>query len=189
MIPFPTTLARIAALFVLLAAFVFGAAPVLATDATSATDSNPSHTTSVRALATAYGSGTGCNGQWPGITAISTKLRSGAVTSAAADWSKFPLGTRFRVVETGRVYEVDDYGSAMVGKVKVDLFTPSRAAMGKWGKRNVTLEILQWGDRAKSLAILQGRTRYPHVRRMVNSLRLQVGTVASAASGKPVTGL
>lgn len=188
MIPFPTTSTRCTALFVLLAAFVFSAAPVLAASSAGTTNSIPSHTTSVRALATAYGSSASCNGQWAGVTAVNTRLRSGAVTSAAADWSKFPLGTRFRVVETGRVYEVDDYGSAMVGKVKVDLFTPSRAAMGKWGKRNVTLEILQWGDRAKSLAILQGRSRYPHVRRMVNSLRLQVGTLANAG-GKPVSGL
>lgn len=130
----------------------------------------------VRAKASAYAAGSADNGQWAGRTAIGTPLRSGAVTSAAADWSKFPVGTKFRVVETGRVYLVDDYGSAMVGKVKVDLFTPSTKQMDKWGVRNVTLEILEWGNREKSLALLAGRTasRYSHIRKMVASLRDQV---------------
>lgn len=129
----------------------------------------------IRAVATAYGSGPACNAQWSGRTAIGTRLRSGAVTSAAADWSKFPLGTRFRVVETGRIYEVDDYGSAMVGKMKVDLYTAS-GALSKWGVRNVTLEILSWGSRERSLALLTSRkaSRYAHIRKMVASLRDQL---------------
>jgi 3D (Asp-Asp-Asp) domain-containing protein len=130
----------------------------------------------VRAKASAYAAGRADNAQWAGRTAIGTPLRSGGVTSAAADWSKFPLGTKFRVVETGKVYQIDDYGSAMVGKVKIDLFTPSTAQMNKWGVRDVTLEILEWGDRDRSLALLSGRTssRYGHIRKMVASLRDQV---------------
>lgn len=138
----------------------------------------------VRAKASAYAAGAADNGQWAGRTAIGTPLRSGAITSAAADWSKFPLGTKFRVVETGRVYLVDDYGSAMVGKVKIDLFTPSTKQMDKWGVRNVTLEILEWGNRAKSLALLSSRTasRYSHIRKMVASLRDQIQNPALIAS-------
>ena len=127
----------------------------------------------VSAKASAYSSGSADNGQWAGRTAIGTSLRSGAINSAASDWSKFPLGTKFRVVETGKVYQVDDYGSAMVGKMKVDLFTPSTKAMNSWGVRNITMEILEWGDRKKSLALLLGRSaaRYSHIRKMIASLR------------------
>src|SRR4051812_15343771 len=42
-------------------------------------------------------------------------LRFGMVCSAAADWSRYPLGTRFRIKSQPEVvYEVDDYGSALV---------------------------------------------------------------------------
>jgi 3D (Asp-Asp-Asp) domain-containing protein len=130
----------------------------------------------VLAKASAYSSGAADNGQWAGRTAIGTALRFGAITSCATDWSTFPLGTIFRVVETGKKYQVDDYGSAMVGKMKVDLFTPSTKAMNNWGVRNVTLEILEWGDRKKSLALLLGRSaaRYSHIRKMIASLRNEV---------------
>lgn len=130
----------------------------------------------VPAIASAYSSGAADNAQWAGRTAIGTSLRSGAITSCASDWSKFPLGTKFRVVETGKVYQVDDYGSAMVGKMKVDLFTPSTRAMDKWGVRNITMEIIEWGDRKKSLELLMTRAgaRYSHIRKMIASLREQV---------------
>ena len=32
--------------------------------------------------------------------------------SAAADWSRWPAGTTFRIVSTGQLYRVDDYGWA-----------------------------------------------------------------------------
>jgi hypothetical protein len=33
--------------------------------------------------------------------------------SAAADWSRWPVGTTFRVLTTGQLYRVDDYGFAL----------------------------------------------------------------------------
>src|ERR1700733_13159537 len=42
--------------------------------------------------------------------AIGTRLQSGSVNSAAADWSRFPMGTKFRVVDNDQTYVVDDYG-------------------------------------------------------------------------------
>lgn len=128
----------------------------------------------VAVTATAYGSGAKCNGAWAARNAIGGRLKSGPVTSAAADWSRFPLGTKFKVVETGKVYEVDDYGSAMVGKDKVDLFHTSYRDVYRWGVRKVTLEILQWGCLEKSLTILRPRARAPHVRRMVEALEEKV---------------
>lgn len=128
----------------------------------------------VEVLATAYSSGAECNGPWGGRNAVGGRLKSGQVNSAAADWSRFPLGTKFRVVETGKVYVVDDYGSAMVGKDKVDLFMADYGQVRRWGKRNVTLEIIEWGCPEKSLAVLQPRSKAPYIRQMVRHLRDQV---------------
>ncbi|MEA3210736.1 MAG: hypothetical protein QOE70_3793 [Chthoniobacter sp.] len=105
-------------------------------------------------------------------SAIGTQLRYGGATySAASDWSWLPLGTRFRMRETGRTYVIEDYGSALVGRKTIDLFMPSGSAMRGWGVRNVNIEILQWGSWEKSLEILKERMGHGHVRRMVASLR------------------
>ena len=94
-------------------------------------------------------------------------MKSGAIKSAAADWSRWPAGTTFRILETGELYEVDDYGWALAGTNTIDLYKPSRAAMNHWGVRRVTIENLSWGDPQRSLAVLRPRTKYRHVRRMV----------------------
>lgn len=128
----------------------------------------------VPVLATAYSSGAACNGAWSGRNAVGGRLKSGKVNSAAADWSRFPLGTKFRVVETGQVYVVDDYGSAMVGKDKVDLFMADYGQVRRWGKRNVTLEIIEWGCPERSLEVLKPRSKAPYIRQMVRDLRNRV---------------
>ena len=101
-------------------------------------------------------------------TALGTQLQSGAIKSAAADWSRWPAGTTFRILETGELYEVDDYGWALAGTNTIDLYKPSRAAMNHWGVRRVTIENLSWGDPQRSLAVLRPRTKYRHVRRMMD---------------------
>ncbi|RYD78549.1 MAG: hypothetical protein EOP84_14130 [Verrucomicrobiaceae bacterium] len=104
--------------------------------------------------------------------AIGGRLRFGGDTSSAAsDWSWLPLGTRFRLAETGRIYVIEDYGSALVGKKTVDLYMPTRRSMNAWGVKNVEIEILEWGSRAMSLKLLEGRQRSRYVRAMVYSLR------------------
>src|SRR5690242_3840144 len=45
--------------------------------------------------------------------AIGSKLAHSKCCSAASDWSRFPLGTRFRIVGTTDEYIIDDYGSAL----------------------------------------------------------------------------
>jgi 3D (Asp-Asp-Asp) domain-containing protein len=125
----------------------------------------------VAVLTTAYSGGAQCNGAWAHRNAIGGKLKSGEVNSAAADWSRFPLGTKFRVVQTGQIYQIDDYGSAMVGKDKIDLFMPSYSQVDRWGKRDVTIEIIEWGSPEKSLEILKPRARVSYVRRMVEALK------------------
>jgi len=102
--------------------------------------------------------------------ALGMRLQSSGVKSAAADWSRWPAGTVFRIVETGEVYQVDDYGWALSGTNTIDLYKPSRAAMNKWGVRHVTIQNIVWGDVDRSLAILRGRTKYKHIRRMVDEM-------------------
>ncbi len=124
--------------------------------------------------ASAYSSGVQCNGAWPARNAIGGRLKAGAVNSAAADWSRFPVGTKFRVKETGKVYQVDDYGSAMVGKDKVDLFMADYGQVDRWGLRDVNLEIVEWGSHEKSLKILKPRAKAGYVRRMVEQLEAKL---------------
>ncbi len=119
---------------------------------------------------TAYTFGYADNGNNPTSNAIGRPLRTGRVKSAAADWSRWPLGTHFRIAETGQEYIVDDIGSAMVGTGTIDLFKPTSGEMNRWGVRNVTIEIIEWGSPEKSLEILKPRQKFRHVREMVNDL-------------------
>jgi 3D (Asp-Asp-Asp) domain-containing protein len=96
------------------------------------------------------------------------------VHSAAADWSWLPAGTRFRIMETGEEYTVEDYGSALVGRYTIDLYKKTRAEMNRWGVRYVQIEILQLGSYPVSLAVLIPRQKYSHVRAMVAGLKRQV---------------
>ena len=101
------------------------------------------------------------------------------IGSAAADWSRWPAGTVFRLLSTGQVYKIDDYGWALAGRNTIDLYMPSRKAMNAWGAREEGIQILRWGDPSASLRLLQGRQGYRHIHRMV--LQLQ-GQDAAAAS-------
>lgn len=121
---------------------------------------------------TAYSSGAD-NGGYAAKNALGRQLKSGTVTSAAADWSRYPVGTRFRIVETGQQYVVDDYGSALVGTGTIDLYKSSDAQVDRWGVRRVTIEILEWGSPQRSLQILKERGKMRHVREMVQALREQ----------------
>lgn len=102
--------------------------------------------------------------------ALGTELQCGPVNSAAADWSRFPAGTVFRVVATGEIYRVDDYGRMLAGTNTIDLYKPSRQAMNSWGVRRVTIEVLEWGDVGRCYAVLKPREKHRHVRRMVRQI-------------------
>jgi len=106
-------------------------------------------------------------------TRLCDSNEKGRVKSAASDWARYPLGTRFQIVSTGEVYEICDYGSALVRKNTIDLYKGSRKAMRKWGARYVEIKILHWGSPEKSLQVLAPRTRSPHVRIMLADLRQQ----------------
>jgi 3D (Asp-Asp-Asp) domain-containing protein len=122
---------------------------------------------------TAYSASVEDNGDNDGKNALGRPLKTGRVTSAAADWSRWPVGTRFRIVETGQEYIVDDYGSALVGTGTIDLYKTSDSQVDRWGVRHVTIEILEWGSPQKSLQILRERRGARHIREMVKALQSQ----------------
>jgi 3D (Asp-Asp-Asp) domain-containing protein len=103
-------------------------------------------------------------------TCLGTDLRYGAIHSAAADWSRWPAGTQFRIRDTGEICEVDDIGWALSGRNTIDLYKPSKSAMNNWGVRTVDIEILRWGDDQESRHLLSGRRKYRHVARMLTDL-------------------
>ena len=108
--------------------------------------------------------------QYTNHNALGGCLQCGEINSAAADWSRWPAGTVFRIQETGELYRVDDYGWALAGTNTIDLYKPSRAAMNAWGVKHVTIENLQWGDPQRSLTVLRPRSGYRHIRRMIDEM-------------------
>lgn len=108
--------------------------------------------------------------QYSNRNALGECLKCGPIHSAAADWSRWPAGSMFRIRETGEIYQVDDYGWALSGTNTIDLYKPSREGMNAWGVRRVTIENLRWGDPRQSLGILRPRSQYRHIKRMVHQL-------------------
>jgi 3D (Asp-Asp-Asp) domain-containing protein len=90
--------------------------------------------------------------------------------SAAADWSRWPAGTVFRLLSTGQIYRVEDYGWALSGRNTVDLYMSNQREMNSWGARQETIQILQWGDPQESLQFLRSHQDYKHIKRMVLEL-------------------
>lgn len=103
-------------------------------------------------------------------TAVGSDLKFGRVRSAAADWSVYPVGTVFQIEGTPYIYQVDDYGSALVGTNTIDLYKPDKETMNRWGVRNVNIRVLRWGSFSKSLAIMKPRAKHDHVRKMVQRI-------------------
>jgi 3D (Asp-Asp-Asp) domain-containing protein len=102
--------------------------------------------------------------------AVGTRLAGSEVMSAAADWSRFPLGTRFQIVGTSDRYVIDDYGGALIGTNTIDLYKTSRVAMRQWGVRHVDIDILEWGSKEQSLKVLKPRQKNRLIRRMIAGL-------------------
>lgn len=135
-------------------------APQTATSSTA----SPGKVRKVRATAYTDNEGSGSN------NAIGKRLVGAGIKSAASDWSRFPLGTRFRIAGTEDEYIIDDYGGALVGTNTIDLYKPSRLAMNRWGVRHVNIEIVKWGSEEESLRVLRPRKGTRLARRMIASL-------------------
>jgi 3D (Asp-Asp-Asp) domain-containing protein len=101
-------------------------------------------------------------------------LKYGKVRSAAADWSRYPVGTVFKIEGDPHVYEVDDYGSALVGTSTIDIYKPTMTQMRAWGVRHVDIKVLRWGSYERSYDILKDRTKASHVREMVKDIKPKV---------------
>lgn len=121
--------------------------------------------------------------------ALGTYLSGRHVMSAASDWSRFPLGTRFRICSTREEFIIDDYGTALVGSNTIDLYKPTKLEMKRWGVRNVDIDILQWGSEQKSLEVLGPRGKHPQVQSMLIALQKKTPStpvpVASSATKSP----
>src|ERR1700730_16064654 len=109
-------------------------------------------------------------------------LSSHHCMSAASDWSRFPLGTRFRIAGTTEEYIIDDYGTALVGTNTIDLYKTSRLEMKRWGVRMVDLDILQRGSDEQSLKVLTPRAKHRQVQQMIVALRKK----AAPSAPKPI---
>lgn len=92
------------------------------------------------------------------------------IGSAAADWGRWPAGTVFRLLSTGQMYRVEDYGWALAGRNTIDLYMSNSRDMNTWGARQEPIQILQWGDPQESLRFLVPRQNYKHVKRMILEL-------------------
>ena len=90
--------------------------------------------------------------------------------AAAADWSRRPAGTVFRLLSTGQSYRVEDYGWALSGRNTIDLYMADQHEMNSWGAREETIEILQCDDPEESLQFLRRYQDYKHIKRMVLEL-------------------
>ena len=125
------------------------------------------------------------------LSAVGHPLRFGNVRSAAADWSRFPLGTRFKVRgQPGVIYEVDDYGSALVGSNTIDLYCPTQRQMTNWGVRTLNIEVIKWGSFADSLEMMRDRVAFPHVRYMMREIQQRMSAQSdSFKSTTPMTAM
>ena len=104
-------------------------------------------------------------------SALGTVLRyTPEYHSAAADWSRFPLGTKFRIKGYNRLFVVDDYGSALVGTQTIDLYFPTKERMNNWGTRFVEVEILEFGSFHESRKILAARATHRYCLAMLASM-------------------
>lgn len=103
-------------------------------------------------------------------TATGEVLKYGTVRSAATDWSVYPVGTVFKIEGEPYMYQVDDYGSALVGTNTIDLYKPSKGAMNAYGSKKVNIQVVKWGSFSKSLTIMKPRAKYPHIKQMVERI-------------------
>jgi 3D (Asp-Asp-Asp) domain-containing protein len=134
------------------------------------------HIPNVRTTAYTHSEGSGHH------NAIGTYLSGRHVMSAASDWSRYPLGTRFRVTSTNEEYVIDDYGWALVGTDTIDLYKSTRLEMKQWGVRHVDIDILQWGSDEQSLKVLAPRCKHRRVQQMVTALEKKKGKTVAQTS-------
>jgi 3D (Asp-Asp-Asp) domain-containing protein len=113
--------------------------------------------------------------------AFGSSLSGRQIMSAASDWSRFPLGTRFRIVDTKQEYIIDDYGTALVGTNTIDLYKKTCLEMKRWGVRHVDIDILDWGSNEQSLKVLGPRAKHKCVQQMILALQKTISPRVATA--------
>lgn len=103
----------------------------------------------------------------------------GSIRSAAADWSKYPLGTKFKIKGMPYTYVVDDYGSALTNTNTVDIFHPTLRGIKDWGLRTIEIDVIQWGSWDRTMALLKGRQSHWHCRDMYANARRHTQSASS----------
>ena len=73
------------------------------------------------------------------ITSTGTVPRYGTI---AVDPSVIPYGSKVYIHELGEVFTAEDCGGAIKGN-KIDIYMNSESECYNWGRRNVTLEIVE----------------------------------------------
>lgn len=106
----------------------------------------------------------------PPATARGTRYQRGSISSAAADWSRWPAGTLFRVIATGELFEVDDFTDDVIGKNEILLYKPPLARPAGEATHFVTIEILRWGSPRESILILENQ-RSSSARKLLAELK------------------
>ncbi|MDP0490070.1 MAG: 3D domain-containing protein [Verrucomicrobiota bacterium JB023] len=109
-------------------------------------------------------------------------LKYGNVRSVAADWSRYPLGTTFKIKGLPHLYVVDDYGSALTNTNTIDMFHPTLAGIKRWGVRNLEIDIVKMGSYERSLALLKGRQGYWHCKDMYDNAIAKVKAAGPAVA-------
>jgi 3D (Asp-Asp-Asp) domain-containing protein len=116
-------------------------------------------------------------GAYKNLNATGTELRyTSNIRSAAADWSRYPLGTKFKIKGLPYTYIVDDYGSGLVGAGTLDIYHPCLESMRAWGTRKAEVTVIQWGSFERSAALLSRRQQYPHCHAMYAAILRQHGS-------------
>ena len=86
-----------------------------------------------------------------GRTDLGNHTKRGIV---AADPALFPLGTVIQVSGAGRYsgsYVVTDTGSKVIGR-HIDIYIPNRIRAKNFGKKIVTVRVVQWGTLSPNAA-------------------------------------
>lgn len=105
-------------------------------------------------------------GAYGNLNAMGTTLKYGQVRSAAADWSRYPVGTVFKIKGLPYTYVIDDYGSSLVGTNTIDIYHPNLYTMKQWATREVEISIVKWGSWERTANLLRNRTKYSHCAQM-----------------------
>jgi 3D (Asp-Asp-Asp) domain-containing protein len=124
-----------------------------------------------RSMATTVKTKTGTKSARGSKRAVAVSKKPPKIGSAAADWARWPMGTTFRLISTGQIYRVEDYGWALAGRNTIDLYMANTRDMNTWGARDEAIQILQWGDARESLRFLESKQNYKHIKRMVLELQ------------------